>query len=73
MSQHFRDPVEGFPARQGQRSKRVAGLAHRPLAETGPRERGAPHALPQVGAILSIGRHVIIGIPPFADTVIVEK
>ena len=25
------------------------------------------------GAILSLGRHVIIGIPPFAQTVLVEK
>ncbi len=38
-----------------------------------PEAFSAAHGPTPQGAILSIGRHVIIGIPPVAETVIVEK
>jgi hypothetical protein len=43
------------------------------IAGAQPEAFAAAPGRPPQGAILSIGRHVIIGIPPFADTVTVEK
>ena len=33
----------------------------------------AVHGRTPQGAILSVGRHLIVGIPPLADTVVIEK
>jgi hypothetical protein len=38
-----------------------------------PEAFGAARGPAGQGAILSIGRHVIVGIPPLAETVIIEK
>jgi len=43
------------------------------IAAALPEAVSAAHGPTPQGAILSVGRHVIIGIPPVAETVIVEK
>jgi hypothetical protein len=38
-----------------------------------PEAFSAAHGSAPQGAVLSIGRHVIVGIPPLVDTILVEK